>query len=356
MSQRVPETRTTVQQTRTDIRTTPQQQVQQQQVTRNVDDRGEAVRQLETLREKGYYRGPQERANQYEYNRAQQYVMEDAPVTEERIRSRKVHEIIPTVTREHEVTEVRHAVLPIKEKVREDLTYSERQLSDIRGREYRVGYNEEERMKSQRIGQQVARATREELEAEHEYIYNRPVVKEVIRPRIVHEIHPVVQREIEREHHERQYLPVHERIVEGPRVREDVEMLPALSREEWEARRTQGIGRELGWQPIRDEQAIWQGFRGGNAGMVERDTSYSYSSGPNSFQREVRREEYPIRGGGGFDNRFRNDFDQRQGFGGPQNYGPGFNNQSYGGQGYNQGYGNQGYDQEFRARHHHHRV
>ncbi|KNE60076.1 hypothetical protein AMAG_05507 [Allomyces macrogynus ATCC 38327] len=186
--------------------------------------REEAIRELEALRRRGYYRGPGvERADRAEVERAEQYVKEDAPVVEEHVRTKQYHEIIPTVKREREVAEIRHAVLPIREKAREDTVVTERMLPELRQEDYRLGISEEERRRNREISERLSRGYHEELPTEHEYRYSKPRVEEVVRPRIIHEVHPVVQREIDRERIEREYLPVRERIVEGVRVSEDIE-------------------------------------------------------------------------------------------------------------------------------------
>ncbi|KAJ3370326.1 hypothetical protein GGF31_004156 [Allomyces arbusculus] len=211
--------------------------------------REEAIRELEALRRRGYYRGPGvERADRAEVERAEQYVKEDAPVVEEHVRTKQYHEIIPTVKREREVAEIRHAVLPIREKAREDTVVTERVLPELRQEDYRLGISEEERRRNREISERLSRGYHEELPTEHEYRYSKPRVEEVVRPRIIHEVHPVVQREIDRERIEREYLPVRERIVEGVRVSEDIEVLKPMTRDEWE--RSHGVAhyQAAGWR------------------------------------------------------------------------------------------------------------
>ncbi|KNE55420.1 hypothetical protein AMAG_01317 [Allomyces macrogynus ATCC 38327] len=215
--------------------------------------REEAIRELEALRRRGYYRGPGvERADRAEVERVEQYVKEDAPVVEEHVRTKQYHEIIPTVKREREVAEIRHAVLPIREKAREDTVVTERVLPELRQEDYRLGIRhaacEEERRRNREISERLSRGYHEELPTEHEYRYSKPRVEEVVRPRIIHEVHPVVQREIDRERIEREYLPVRERIIEGVRVSEDIEVLKPMTRDEWE--RSHGLAhyQAAGWR------------------------------------------------------------------------------------------------------------
>jgi hypothetical protein len=199
-----------------------------------------------------------EKAQKIRLDRADEYAYESAPVSEEHVRTRAVHEVIPTIHRERDVAEIRHAVLPVRERIREAPVMSERILGEIREPEYRTRISEEERRKNQSISQRLGQAVHEELPVEHEYIYEAPRVAEIVRPRIIHEVHPVIQRDIEREHYEREYLPIHERIIEGPRVSERVEVLKPITREEWERSRGGPVYKEAGWRYGRDADDLFR--------------------------------------------------------------------------------------------------
>ncbi|ORZ40253.1 hypothetical protein BCR44DRAFT_1424709, partial [Catenaria anguillulae PL171] len=163
---------------------------------------------------------------------AQEYVKASAPVLEERVRKHAIHEIVPMVMREREVAEVRHTVLPIHQHIRPGRTYSERRLPEINEPEYRVGTSKTELGKNRALAERLSKGYMEELPTEHEYVYRKPRVEEVVR---------LLQRHVNRIHHERTYASIHEGVLESPRVIEQVDVQTGMSEDEWMALRQHAV-------------------------------------------------------------------------------------------------------------------
>ncbi|KAI9219276.1 hypothetical protein BC828DRAFT_416607 [Blastocladiella britannica] len=260
--------------------------------TETITQQSESNKELEALRARGFYRGPgmEGAASRASAGVVDEYVKEDAPVVEEKVHKRTVHEVLPQVHRERDVSEIKHAVLPIHDRVREERTYSERQLGEIREQELRVGASEEERRRNSAIASRLSHGYHQEMPTEHEYRYMRPEVEELERRHVVHVVHPVVQRQIEKEHYEREYLPIREHIVEGARVSDEVEVLRPLTRDEWEATHGRTMYGRSGWRHGREAEQYLEREHVLDEfemplGVGDRSRQYQYDDQPPSMRR-----------------------------------------------------------------------
>lgn len=104
-------------------------------------------------------------------------------------------EVLPAVTEEKELPMLERGV------VRESMENFEREYLDTR-----------------------AHSTVEVEDAKVERVLNQPIVQEVIHKRVIEEVQPVIHRETIVPHIIKEFLPIHEKIIEAPTLyREELE-------------------------------------------------------------------------------------------------------------------------------------
>ncbi|KAI9140339.1 hypothetical protein BKA69DRAFT_518782 [Paraphysoderma sedebokerense] len=160
-------------------------------------------------------------AQERTYGAASSEFKHEGTMVQELPHQKMIHEITPRVERERERLEIRHAVQPIHETTYAPPTFSERELPPMQGKVVREEMSPEEREKERRIRSMIERPTTEyrDLPPMHETHYARePVIREKVKPRVIYDIHPVLHREVIRPHIEKEYVPIREKIFEGPRV------------------------------------------------------------------------------------------------------------------------------------------
>jgi len=144
------------------------------------------------------------------------------PIFEEVVQPREVVEVQPIVTRERDVTEVHEVVQPIQAREVLPPVIEEKELPLLE-RETFLESTEE----FQRSYEETTQAFQSSVEVENiqrERIVKQPIVQEIVHKTIVEEIQPVIHKETVVPHIVREVLPIHERIVEAPKLfREELE-------------------------------------------------------------------------------------------------------------------------------------
>jgi len=169
------------------------------------------------------------------------------PVIEQVIKPRELIEVQPVVVREREQTEVHEVVQPIHEREVLPPVIDTQELPTVEGEivesheEFEKEYNEvTEKFKSSVQVEDVHK----------ERIVNKPIVQEVVHKKMIEEIQPVIHKETVVPHILREKVPIHEHIVEAPKlIQENMEQHLEMHKGEEQCEKLETVTR----QPIFEE-------------------------------------------------------------------------------------------------------
>ncbi|KAJ3042167.1 hypothetical protein HDV00_008054 [Rhizophlyctis rosea] len=158
---------------------------------------------------------------------------QNAPVVKEHVHAREKEEITPVIEREREETIVNQVVQPVKD-TRHEVHHHQATNAPIQNEVIEdISNAEAEKYQRNRAQHQSTRTV--EGHGVHSAHVTAPIVHERVKPHVVEEIQPVIEREIQEEHVVHRIQPVQERVVKAPVVGETRYNAP-ISQEEWEAR------------------------------------------------------------------------------------------------------------------------
>jgi len=144
------------------------------------------------------------------------------PILEEIIVPKEITEVQPVITREREITEVHEVLQPLVEKEILPMVVEEKELPQLDRGEIRESPESFTREYEELSGE--LRSTVEVGEVQREKVVKAPIVQEIIHKRIVEEIQPIIHKETIVPHIIRETLPIHEKIIEAPKLyREELE-------------------------------------------------------------------------------------------------------------------------------------
>jgi hypothetical protein len=141
--------------------------------------------------------------------------LERAPIIEQVIRPRQFTEVQPVITREREQTEVHEVIQPIKEREILPISVEEKQLPTIEGEV--IESDDQFRMAYEQVTEKLKSTVKVE-DLQKERVINNPIVQEVVHKKVIEEIQPVIHKETVVPHVVKETQPIHERIVEAPKL------------------------------------------------------------------------------------------------------------------------------------------
>jgi hypothetical protein len=137
--------------------------------------------------------------------------MEHAPVVRERVLAEETEEIQPIIERERIRQEIRPIVYPAREYARGPVHYLSRDLPLERREMVEKGAETVPWVNTVSPAPTVVQPV-------HRTVVKQPVVREIIRPRIIEQIQPVIDREIQETTVIKTIKPVQEVVFESPRI------------------------------------------------------------------------------------------------------------------------------------------
>jgi hypothetical protein len=142
------------------------------------------------------------------------------PIYSQIIKPKELVEIQPVITREREQTEVHQVTKPIVTREVLPAVIEEKELPMLER-----GVTKESSENFQReYMDSIVRPTVEVEDTKVERVLNAPIIQEVVHKRIIEEVQPVIHRETIVPHIIKEFLPIHEKIIEAPTLyREELE-------------------------------------------------------------------------------------------------------------------------------------
>jgi hypothetical protein len=145
-----------------------------------------------------------------------------APIFDEVILPKEIIEVQPVITREREQTEVHEVIKPIREQEILPAVIETKELPPIT--KETVVESGELFEKEYLESQQQFKSNVEVEKVEEQRILRKPIVQEIIHKKVIEEIQPVIHKETVVPHVVKEFLPIHEKIVEAPKFfREELE-------------------------------------------------------------------------------------------------------------------------------------
>jgi len=144
------------------------------------------------------------------------------PITEETIKPIRTQEIQPIVQLEREQTELHEVIQSIHKREVLPTTMEETNLPTIEREEVRES-EEEFKKEYEALSEQLRSSVKVE-DVEHQKVVKAPIINEILHRKVIEEIQPVIHKETLVPHLIRETLPVHEKLIEAPRL--FVEELP----------------------------------------------------------------------------------------------------------------------------------
>lgn len=150
--------------------------------------------------------------------------VEKKPIYTEVVRPKEIVEVQPIIDRVREVTEVHRITKSINTQEISPTTVEEKELAFIENPDV-VESREEFEGKYRDLDTERRSNNFIELETfEVERIVKQPIVHEIIHKKVIEEIQPIIHKETIVPHIVREYLPIHEKIIEAPKLfREELE-------------------------------------------------------------------------------------------------------------------------------------
>jgi hypothetical protein len=144
------------------------------------------------------------------------------PIFEEVIKPKEITEVQPLITRERDVTEVHEVIQPIQAREVLPPVVEEKELPMLEKETLRE--SEEEFQREYELTTESFKNSVEVENVQRERILKKPIIQEIVHKKVIEEIQPVIHKETLVPHIVREVLPIHEKIVEAPKLyREELE-------------------------------------------------------------------------------------------------------------------------------------